>query len=102
MVNKRNTLGRGLGSLLNVSEKKVEESIFGEIQINKYINRGGLFSKKEIYFHATVWWVINIPIGYVVYGFSIFIGLVQILLPLKNPPSFPKPVHLTNLKHILL
>lgn len=35
MVNKRNTLGRGLGSLLNVSEKKVEESIFGEIQINK-------------------------------------------------------------------
>ncbi len=35
MVNKRNTLGRGLGSLLNVSEKKVEESIFDEIQINK-------------------------------------------------------------------
>ena len=35
MVNKRNTLGRGLGSLLNVSEKKVEEKIFGEIQINK-------------------------------------------------------------------
>ena len=35
MVNKRNTLGRGLGSLLNVSEKKVEESIFGEIQIKK-------------------------------------------------------------------
>ena len=35
MVNKRNTLGRGVGSLLNVSEKKVEESIFGEIQINK-------------------------------------------------------------------
>ena len=35
MVNKRNTLGRGLGSLLNVSEKKVEETIFGEIQINK-------------------------------------------------------------------
>ena len=35
MVNKRNNLGRGLGSLLNVSEKKVEESIFGEIQINK-------------------------------------------------------------------
>ena len=34
MVNKRNTLGRGLGSLLNVSEKKVEESIFDEIQIN--------------------------------------------------------------------
>ena len=35
MVNKRNTLGRGLGSLLNVSEKKGEESIFEEIQINK-------------------------------------------------------------------
>ena len=35
MVNKRNTLGRGLGSLLNVSEKKVEESIFDEIRINK-------------------------------------------------------------------
>ena len=35
MVNKRNTLGRGLGSLLNVSEKIVEESIFDEIQINK-------------------------------------------------------------------
>jgi len=35
MVNKRNTLGRGLGSLLHVSEKKVEESIFDEIQINK-------------------------------------------------------------------
>ena len=35
MVNKRNTLGRGLGSLLNVSEKKTEENIFGEIQINK-------------------------------------------------------------------
>ena len=35
MVNKRNTLGRGLGSLLNVSEKKVEESIFDEIQINE-------------------------------------------------------------------
>ena len=35
MVNKRNTLGRGLGSLLNVSEKKVEESIFDEIQIKK-------------------------------------------------------------------
>ena len=35
MVNKRNTLGRGLGSLLNVSEKKVEESIFDKIQINK-------------------------------------------------------------------
>ena len=35
MVNKRNTLGRGLGSLLNVSEKKVEESIFDEVQINK-------------------------------------------------------------------
>ena len=35
MVNKRNTLGRGLGSLLNVSEKKVDESLFGEIQINK-------------------------------------------------------------------
>ena len=35
MVNKRNTLGRGLGSLLNVSKKKGEESIFEEIQINK-------------------------------------------------------------------
>ena len=35
MVNKRNTLGRGLGSLLNVSDTKRDENIFGEIQINK-------------------------------------------------------------------
>ena len=35
MVNKRNTLGRGLGSLLNVSDTKRDKNIFGEIQINK-------------------------------------------------------------------
>ena len=34
MVNKRNTLGRGLGSLLNVSEKKDENKLFDEIDIN--------------------------------------------------------------------
>jgi len=34
MVNKRNTLGRGLGSLLNVSEKKDEYKLFDEIDIN--------------------------------------------------------------------
>ena len=34
MVNKRNTLGRGLGSLLNVSENKTEGKIFGEINID--------------------------------------------------------------------
>ena len=34
MVNKRNTLGRGLGSLLNVSDTKRDKNIFGEIQIN--------------------------------------------------------------------
>ena len=34
MVNKRNTLGRGLGSLLNVSENKDENKFFDEIDIN--------------------------------------------------------------------
>ena len=34
MVNKRNTLGRGLGSLLNVSENKDESKFFDEIDIN--------------------------------------------------------------------
>ncbi len=33
MVNKRNTLGRGLGSLLNVSENKHENKLFDEIDI---------------------------------------------------------------------
>ena len=37
-------------------------SIVGEIQINKYINRGGKLSKIKIYVLATVWWVINMPI----------------------------------------
>ena len=34
MVSKRNTLGRGLGSLLNVSENKDESKFFDEIDIN--------------------------------------------------------------------
>ena len=34
MVNKRNTLGRGLGSLLNVSENNDENKFFDEIDIN--------------------------------------------------------------------
>lgn len=37
MVNKRNTLGRGLGSLLNVSESNSGNNFFEEIDINNII-----------------------------------------------------------------
>ena len=35
MVNKRNTLGRGLGSLLGGDDQKIKNNLFEEIEINK-------------------------------------------------------------------
>ena len=37
MVNKRNTLGRGLGSLLKSSDNKTNDKIFDEIKIKNII-----------------------------------------------------------------
>ena len=59
-------------------------SIVGEIQINKYINRGGKLSKIEIYILAILWWVINIPIGYFFYFIFIWARVVQVLVPSNN------------------
>ena len=35
MVNKRNTLGRGLGSLLSGNDQNIKNNLFEEIEINK-------------------------------------------------------------------
>ena len=46
MVNKRNTLGRGLGSLLNTKEDSNNDKLFDEIDIEhslKYCNGNLIF-----------------------------------------------------------
>ena len=68
-------------------------SINGEIQINKYINRGGKLSKIKIYSLATIWWAINTPIAlfvYMAYSFSQFIPHLDLPRELFDPPPIEK------------